>query len=212
MGGRMKNIFSAFMVTVILVGTLGALFGRASSTSAQPVKVLCAMKTAYTLVGTTPENGYFYVPTIPTQIPTYLKIEMLFNLSGLTGDQFGGASPYYPTNPTMKAWPDERVNMFDIGFIAKEFGSVEGGFRWDYMADVKPDRRINMNDIALAALSFGNYRPYLPWPQLGVTVSFNNGLQVPVLSDGVLAIPPEATYLKVSCYGIPIGALVTFWT
>jgi outer membrane protein assembly factor BamB len=57
--------------------------------------------------------------------------------------------------------PDGKVDMRDIAFAAKLFGSVKGDSRYDPRADITgetylvPDGKIDMRDIALIARNFG---------------------------------------------------------
>jgi hypothetical protein len=50
---------------------------------------------------------------------------------------------------------DGRVNMEDIGIVAKAFGCCPGDTRWNRTADENEDGTINMVDIALVARQFG---------------------------------------------------------
>lgn len=204
--------FLRLRIALILVGTLSLLFIGTSNTSAQtPLQPLYAMKTLYTTGNMPPGNGYFYVPNIPPPPPAYLKIEMLFNNTKLTGDQTGGVSGGSPYT-TITHWPDRRVNMFDLGFIAGAFGSVPGSPRWNYLADVVPDKKINMLDIAVAAGHFGGTGTYMSWPQPGVTVSFDGGPPQTPDSSGFVPIPQLAKGFTVYQNGVPTGTMVTFWS
>jgi hypothetical protein len=166
---------------------------------------LCAMKTL--------TNGYFYIPSKTVSVPITLRIEMLFSQPRLVGDQTGNTTIPYPSIPN---WPDQIVNIRDIAFIAKAFGSPEGGLWWNYMADVVPDKIINIKDIAAAAKNFGyvGTGQYAWWSTAitGVTVVFQpSGLAGTPDSLGYVAIPPGDTSFTVYQNGNPIGALVTFW-
>jgi hypothetical protein len=194
--------FSRLWIVVILAATSCALLGAVSNVAMAQTTVLYAMKTQ--------TNGYFYVPTIPTT-PTYVKIEMLFNDPRLAGDQTGGIPPP-GYNPPISHWPDGRVDIKDIAFIAKCFGQVPGGPRWDYMADVVPDQRIDIRDIAVAARDFGHIGTYLVWPQPSVTVVFSPSGTISTPTPlGFVTIPSGDTSFVVQQSSIAIGALVTFW-
>jgi hypothetical protein len=166
------------------------------------------MKTLYTIGNMTPGNGYFYVPDIPPPPPAYLKIEMLFNNTRLTGDQTGGLSPY----TTITTWPDGRFNMVDVAFLAGGFGSQPGSPRWNYMLDIVPDKKMNMIDVAAAARNFGGRGTYMLWPQLGVTISFDGGPPQAPDPSGFVPVPQLAKSFIVYQNGVPIGAMVTFWS
>ncbi|HDI07922.1 MAG TPA: hypothetical protein ENF76_06135 [Candidatus Bathyarchaeota archaeon] len=56
-------------------------------------------------------------------------------------------------------WPDGKVNMRDIGAIARCFGSQEGDPDYNANYDIVYDGKINMRDIGLAARHFGETDP-----------------------------------------------------
>jgi hypothetical protein len=160
-----------------------------------PIAPACAMKTN--------TNGYFYVPSVATDL---LKIEMLFNNSNLAGDQTGGTPPY----SSIGNYPDGSVDMADVSFISDKYMCTEGSSGWDYMADVVPDKSIDMTDVSLAIDNFfksGTYTTDLA----GVTVTFNTGEPKSPDSDGFVTIPQGATSFTVKRNGTPIGAMIFFW-
>jgi hypothetical protein len=161
----------------------------------------CAMKTL--------TNGYFYIPTpiCTASINSCLKIQELFNDTGLTGDQTGGNSPY----PTIPNWPDGTVDMFDSMFISSCYGSQEGQTNWNYMADIVPDKVIDIYDSIEVSSSYGHTGTYIT-NLSNVTVTFNTGQNESPDSHGFVAIPQGAASFNVTKNGSPIGALITFWT
>ena len=56
-------------------------------------------------------------------------------------------------------WPDGKVNMRDIGAIARCFGSQEGDPEYNANYDIVYDGKINMRDVGLAARHFGETDP-----------------------------------------------------
>jgi hypothetical protein len=62
------------------------------------------------------------------------------------GDITGGPSGY----------PDYRVDMRDIGFIARHFGGVHPDPEYDFDCDIIYDTVVDMRDIATAARNFGS--------------------------------------------------------
>ncbi len=50
---------------------------------------------------------------------------------------------------------DNKVDMRDIGVVARAFGSQPGHPRWNPDYDINTDGKINMRDIALVAHNFG---------------------------------------------------------
>lgn len=144
----------------------------------------------------------FYMPNATT---THLKIEMLFDNQNLTGDQTGPTSPY----SSMDTYPDGIVDMRDIRFISRKFGSNEGDPDWDYMADVDPDRTIDMKDIRAASNNFGKTGTYIT-DLPGVTIKFNTGEEISPDDDGFVTIPQYTTSFFVKRYGNRIGAMIIF--
>ncbi len=51
--------------------------------------------------------------------------------------------------------PDIKVDMKDIGYAARAFGSHPGYGRWSPIADINNDYRVNMRDIGAIAEKFG---------------------------------------------------------
>jgi hypothetical protein len=159
----------------------------------------CAMKTGVT--------GYFYKPNITTNL---LKLEMLFDNQGLTGDQTGGTSPY----PAVGNYPNGRVEGKDLGFVMGKFGSYEGRSDWDYMADIVPDKKIDGKDLEKVTGNFGNSGNYTYFPLCPVTVAFRTSLGVdeePVDFNGFVVIPQGTENFTVRYCGVPIGAMAIFW-
>jgi hypothetical protein len=56
-------------------------------------------------------------------------------------------------------WPDGKVNMLDIGAIARAFGTTTGNPRYNPNYDINGDGKIDMKDIAIAAKNFGQHYP-----------------------------------------------------
>jgi len=50
---------------------------------------------------------------------------------------------------------DGKVDMKDIGIVAKAFGSYPGHERWDPLADINEDGKVDMRDVAGVARLFG---------------------------------------------------------
>lgn len=57
---------------------------------------------------------------------------------------------------------DEKVDMKDIGLVAKAFGSYPGHERWNPICDTNNDMKIDMRDVAVAARGFGWTPSYDP--------------------------------------------------
>ena len=155
---------------------------------------VCAMKTL--------TDGDFYVPTVATDL---LKIEKLFDDSGIEGDQTGETSPY----SSIANYPDKRVDMADQYFIAIHYGSQEADSNWDYMADVNADRWTDMMDLYIVANNFGNNGTYID-NFTGVQVFFDDDPGVSP-DNGWVTIPEGAENFIVKQNGNRIGAMVIFW-
>jgi parallel beta-helix repeat protein len=54
---------------------------------------------------------------------------------------------------------DERVDMKDVSFVAKRFGSDPSKPNWDTNADINDDGRVDMKDISAVAKNFGKSGP-----------------------------------------------------
>jgi len=159
------------------------------------LKPVCAMKTRV--------NGYFYIPNYDVDV---LKIEFLFNYSGLEGDQAGGTSPY----SGIANYPDGTVDMLDAIVVSESYGQIEGGARWNYMADVDASKQVDIFDCIIVSDNFGNSGTYSSNLN-GVSVVFNTGYQASPDSGGNITIPDGARSFTVYKNGSPIGAMITFW-
>lgn len=51
---------------------------------------------------------------------------------------------------------DGKVDMWDLGYVAKRFGSSPGDNRWSFRADVNGDNRIDLKDLGFVANQWGN--------------------------------------------------------
>jgi hypothetical protein len=200
------TLMCLFLISALL--GIGLLAAQTHPVRASPT-LLCAMKTTI--------SGYFgYIPaTVPT--PTYIEVEMVTTNPFLVGDQSGGVVPpmYYPT---LHHWPDGKVDIMDIAFLASCFMATPGSSRWDYMADVTGTGTINILTIAFVCSHFGHTGTYI---QSGtVTVTFSPGGSTPPATVGIanaanlVPIPPGTTSFTVTNLnggGGTVCALVTFW-
>lgn len=50
--------------------------------------------------------------------------------------------------------PDGRINILDISYVAKGFGSKPGGSWWNPNADINGDSKIDIKDVSLVAKQF----------------------------------------------------------
>ncbi len=95
------------------------------------------------------------------QPPTHVNLGLV-DPSGLVNDNaedistnlLGGAARIYPTH-IADVNRDGRVNMLDIGYVARAFGAVPGHPRWNAEYDVVIDNVINMRDVGSVARNFG---------------------------------------------------------
>jgi hypothetical protein len=153
-------------------------------------------------------------PYIPAPM-TYLKIELLFSVSNLTGDQAGGI-PW----PSLDVYPDGSVGIKDQAFESQHFGSATYCIGWNPMADIAgsqtgdPDGKVDIKDMALISKNYGysGWNNYI-WPPFpNVNVTFNYGGWAIPDPNGYVQIPQYATNFTVTNNGVPIGAFITFWT
>ena len=158
-------------------------------------EAICVLKTR--------TDGYFYRPNLAIDL---LKIEMLFDNQNIIGDQIGGTSPY----STITAFPDGKVRVDDVLFVASKFGLNEGDESWDYMADVIPDRTVRVDDQLAVNSNFGKSGTYIT-DLTGVKVTFNTGQTISPDSDGFVTISQGATNFTVKRNSTLIGAMVIFY-
>jgi hypothetical protein len=195
-------------VTAPYTGTYYVVVKRATETTGSGNFTLsvnaipvCALK------GTT-TDGNFYVPNATFVNATALKVEMLFNIANLTGDQNGGTSPYYPA---IAEYPDGKVDGRDMLVISRAFNKYEGEVGWCYMADVVPNRHIDGRDLMTASRNFGYLDGGYFYDLSGVTIAFDTGDDETPDANGFGAIPPNASSFNVTRNGTPIGAMITFY-
>ncbi len=148
----------------------------------------CAMKTR--------TDGYFYVPNVATDL---LKIEMLFDDSGIEGDQCGETH-----------YPDGAVGLDDFLFIEDGVWKAEGDDGWDYMLDICPDGTCDLDDLLVVVANYWNTGSYETDFSF-VYVVFDTGDWNYVNESGYVGIPEDATNFTVYKNGNPIGAMITFW-
>lgn len=56
-------------------------------------------------------------------------------------------------------WPDGKVDMRDVGYVARRFMCRPGDPLWDPIADINSDGKIDMKDIGTVARHFGEVAP-----------------------------------------------------
>jgi hypothetical protein len=156
---------------------------------------VCAMKTL--------TDGDFYVPTVASDL---LKIELLFDDSGIEGDQTGNSSSPYET---ISDYPDGIVELKDFFLLSDAFGAKEGDPHWNYMADVNADGIVELADYFILSAHYGNTGTYIT-DFSGVTVTFDTG-EVLEPENGYVTIPSGAASFTVKQNGNPIGAMIIFW-
>lgn len=90
-----------------------------------------------------------YVEPLPLEIDTsdnqYLDGWIYI---AVAGDIVGG-----------EGWPDGKVDMLDIGYVARRFMCLPDDILWDPNADVNVDDKIDMADIGTVARHFGEAEP-----------------------------------------------------
>jgi len=58
--------------------------------------------------------------------------------------------------------PDGKVDMKDIGMVARRFGALAGKPGYDMHCDINLDGKIDMKDIGPTARLFGKKAPWAP--------------------------------------------------
>ena len=53
--------------------------------------------------------------------------------------------------------PNGKVDMRDVAYVARRFGTTPSSALWDPNADIDDDGKIDMKDIAIVAGNFGQY-------------------------------------------------------
>jgi hypothetical protein len=56
-------------------------------------------------------------------------------------------------------WPDGKVDMRDVAYVAKRFGTDPSKPLWDPNADINGDGKIEMKDVGTVAKHFGEHYP-----------------------------------------------------
>jgi hypothetical protein len=80
------------------------------------------------------------------------------------------AAPYNPVNCTVRVTmtgditgpngvPDNKVDIKDISFVARRFGTIPSSTLWDPNADINNDGKVDIKDISDVARHFGEYSP-----------------------------------------------------
>lgn len=162
----------------------------------------CAMKTK--------TNGYFYLPSGPPPQYVGVQIALLFTDGGIAGDQIGGEPPYtLYTGP----YPDELVDICDALLINGKYGKSEGQSGWEYMADIVPDRVIDMYDALTIGRNYGRSGTYShDLSHVTVAFYFEGRLLEEMVDPRGFAYLPYGPDFTVKRSGMPIGAMVIFWS
>ena len=176
-------LFSTYFSSLPLVSAAYTVENPYMPLDSDDWEPVCAMKTR--------ADGYFYVPNVATDL---LKIDMLFDDSGIVGDQTG----------------DGCVDGKDLRFIVLHWGAIEGSENWEYIADIVPDGIIDGKESGVIGYNWGNTGSYIT-VLTGVVIAFNTGEEISPDSYGYVTIPQDATSFTVKRYGTPIGAMIIFW-
>ena len=87
-----------------------------------------------------------------TQSQTYSFIYFTIG-AGTHQEEIRGALPADVTGP--KTVSDGKIDLRDIGYVARRFMSTPTGLLWDPRADLNFDNKVDMQDIAIIAGDFG---------------------------------------------------------
>jgi PKD repeat protein len=56
-------------------------------------------------------------------------------------------------------WPDGKVDMLDVAYVARHLGTNPSSSTWDPKADIDGDGKVDMRDVAVPAKNFGQQIP-----------------------------------------------------
>jgi hypothetical protein len=65
----------------------------------------------------------------------------------------------YLVNPLFDLEVDGKIDMKDIGIVARAYGSRPGSLNWNPFADINGDGKIDMRDIGAVARQYGEHYP-----------------------------------------------------
>jgi hypothetical protein len=104
--------------------------------------------------------GQYYDINVTATYSGNIAVSLAFNGSSMTQQQKSSLTlmQYTPIPGDINGpngLPDGKVDMRDLAYIAKCFGSQPGSSRWDPKADINGDGKVDMKDIGLAAKNFG---------------------------------------------------------
>jgi len=71
----------------------------------------------------------------------FIIVAMVGDITGITG------------------WPDGRVDMRDVGLVARMFGTYEGRLDYNPNCDINCDGKVDMKDVGIVARNFGKTDP-----------------------------------------------------
>lgn len=78
---------------------------------------------------------------------------------------------------------DAKVDMMDIGIVAKAYGSVFGGSNWNPIADVNDDGKVNMIDIGMVSKYYGK-----TYSTSATPIAYSTSFEFSVPNDGDEAV------------------------
>jgi hypothetical protein len=92
---------------------------------------------------------------------THVKYEIAaFDNAGNNRTEDNAGEYYaYVVNPLYDLDGDGKIDMKDIGIIARAYGSRPGSANWNPSADINGDGKVDIRDICVVAWQYGQHYP-----------------------------------------------------
>jgi hypothetical protein len=153
--------------------------------------------------------AFFMAGVLGTRVATnasgFLTIPPSSNYTRLRAVSASNFSNSTILNPWTDINRDRKVDMKDVGIVAKAYNTKLGNATYNWTCDVNADGKVDMADVGAVSRDFGNSVNYLPngaySPNLdyrGIRVDSNAG-RVYMDSRGFASIPSGTTWLNLSC-------------
>jgi hypothetical protein len=153
--------------------------------------------------------AFFMAGVLGTRVATnasgFLTIPPSSNYTCLRAVSASNFSNSTILNPWTDINRDRKVDMKDVGIVAKAYNTKLGNATYNWTCDVNADGKVDMADVGAVSRDFGNSVNYLPngaySPNLdyrGIRVDSNAG-RVYMDSRGFASIPSGTTWLNLSC-------------
>jgi len=161
-----------------------------------PVSVLAAKFWARCC---TDESGWMRMPDLPVPVLDYVRVTNVF--SDLEAPAAADVND------------DGQVNLYDAVIVLGVYGSEFGDECWNPIADVVCDGVVDLYDMVEVLTAYGETVTYEEIDDFSiVNVSFDNGQQVCLDSQGCVEFPLDASGFSLSVEGQSVGAVVELFS